>query len=560
MSPKNISLDLILKKYKRVQQRDYQVSCIEELIKAINEGNDAILHLPTGTGKTFIYAPIAIEASESGFRTCVLCYTKYMQDKVCRDFTNFPGGNIAKTIFGVPVYNCPRFNRQADNWTCNEYKDDCVNEQYLCEVLASEKRYNENPLIITNYSKFLKYKGADWDLVIIDDSHSFETMKEQAYQCSVNYRLVDDLYDKYQNEGILGDFLGIFCDLFEEIFERALPPERKQGTLGSDYVKRIAEETFNEGDEERLKEEIRRLTDRDRRICEDVNYFVAACEKAADYRFYLRKDWFNKEDLKLAELIAREVEATVDYKISDRFRKARVILATATPGDPERHAKECTQRNYDKGGLVVVPTTMPESLVDWFRNLDIYLISDFGDTRSPDNLRRALKFATDIIKIANAKTLLLFKNYNDQKVARDFMKDVFEDIYFIESDDDEDTIHRQANRSHIILASASTRVWEGISINDLRLGIIFTPPFIRVPVHIPPRMQYPYNLRIMLRRLQQGIGRLIRSETDEGTCLLLDLNFNKYVGMKRFAKVLRDRACKTDSANCRAEVSDEFKE
>ena len=483
-----------------------------------------------------------------------------MQDKVCRDFASFPGGNIANTVFGVSVYNCPRFDRPADNWTCNENKEDCVNQQYSCGVLASEKRYDEEPLVITNYSKFLKYKGADWDLIVIDDSHSFETVKEQAYQYSVNYGLIDEIYEKYQNEETLGDFLGIFCDIFEEIFRRALPPGRKQETLGSDYVKRIAEEIFSEDDEERLRKEIRRLPDRDRKICEDAYYFVVACKKAADYRFYLRKDWFNLEDLKLAELIAREVEATVDYKISDRFRKARVILATATPGDPEIHVKECTQRNYEKEGLQIVPETMPESLVDWFRDLDIYLVSDFGDTRLPNNLKRALRFATDIIKIAKVKTLLLFKNYNDQKVARDFMKDEFEDIYFIERDDDEDTIHRQADRSRIILASASTRMWEGISINDLRLGIIFTPPFIRVPVHIPLRAQYPYNLRIMLRRLQQGIGRLIRSETDEGTCLLLDVNFNKYVGMKRFAKELTNRVCKTDSANCRARVSDELKE
>jgi len=349
LSSINLSFDSILERYKAVKQRDYQVACIRDLTNAINEGNDCILHLPTGTGKTFIYAPIAIEASESGFRTCVLCYTKYMQDRVCKDFASFPRGNIANTVFGVSVYNCPRFDRLADNWTCDDNKEDCINQQYSCEVLASEKRYNENPLIITNYSKFLKYKGADWDLIVIDDSHSFETVKEQAYQYSVNYGLIDEIYEKYQNEETLGDFLGIFCDIFEEIFERALPPTSKQGTLGSDYVKRIAEEIFSEDDEERLRNEIRRLPDRDRKICEDAYYFVVSCKKAADYRFYLRKDWFNMEDLKLSELIAREVEATVDYKISDRFRKARVILATATPGDPEIHVKECTQRNYEKG-------------------------------------------------------------------------------------------------------------------------------------------------------------------------------------------------------------------
>ena len=555
----NLTLGSILERYKAVEQRDYQIACIGELTSAINKGNDAILHLPTGTGKTFIYAPIAIEASESGFRTCVLCYTRYMQDRVREDFARFPGGNIANIIFGVSLYHCPRFGRKADNWTCNENREDCVNQSYECEVLASEKRYSENPLIITNYSKFLKYRGADWDLIIIDDSHSFETVKEQAYQYSVNYGLVDETYEKHQSEEILADFLGNFCDIFDNIFETALPHERKQGTLGIDYVKRIAEETFSENNEKRLKAAIQRLPDRDKQICEEVYRFVVACKRAADHRFYLRKDWFTPEDPKLAELIAREVKATVDFKIPDRLRKARVILATATPGDPEKHIKECTHRNYARVGLRVVPETMPKSLADWFRNLDIYSLSDLGDTRSSDNFRRALRFATDIMHTAKVKTILLFKNYNDQKMAKDFMEHEFEDIYFVERDDDEDTIHKYANQSRIILASASTRLWEGISINDLRLGIIFTPPFIRVPVHVPPPT-YPYNERIMLRRLQQGIGRLIRSETDEGTCLLLDVNFGKYIKKKRFAEELRDKVRKIDSANLPAEIYDKFKE
>lgn len=559
LSSIHLALDSILEKYKAVEQRDYQLACIRELTNAINEGNDAILYLPTGTGKTFIYAPIVIEASESGYRTCVLCYTKYMQEKVRRDFAKFPRGNIANTIFGVSLYYCPRFNRKADNWTCKENKEDCINLSSECEVLASEKRYSEDPLIITNYSKFLKYRGADWDLIIIDDSHSFETVKEQAYQYSVNYGLVDETYEKHQGEEIIGDFLGNFCDIFDDIFERAFPQERKQGTLGSDYVKRIAEEIFSEDDEDKLKEEIQKLPDRDKQICEEVYRFVVACKRAADHRFYLRKDWFTPKDPKLAELIAREVEATVDFKIPDRFRKARVILATATPGNPEKHITECTHRKYARGGLRIVPETMPKSLVDWFRNLDICLVSDLGDTRSLDNFRRALRFATDIIHATKVKTILLFKNYNDQKMAKDFMKNEFEDIYFVERNDDEDTIHEYANKSRIILASASTRLWEGISIQDLRLGIIFTPPFIRVPVHVPSPT-YPYNERIMLRRLQQGIGRLIRSETDEGTCLLLDANFGTYIRRKRFAEELRDRVHKIDSGNLLAEIGDKSKE
>jgi len=470
-----------------------------------------------------------------------------MQEKILRDLARFPEGSAAESVFGVSVYDCPRFGRKADNWTCKEKKEDCINQQYSCDVLISERSYDVSPLLVTNYSKFLKFRSADWDLIIIDDSHSFEAVKEQVYQNLVNYRLINENYERHQEEEILGNFLGIFCEIFEDIFVRALPPNRKQGTLGSDYVTAIAEEIFSEDDEQRIKEEIQRLPDREREICKQEFQFIDACKKAADYRFFVRKDWYDSDDLALTELIAREAQDTINFRISNRLRDARVILATATPGDPNRHAAACTHRNYERGGLRVVPETIPESLKDWFRNLDIFWVSDLGDTRTEDIFKKSLMLATEIIEALSVKTILLFKNYRDQTTAKDYLSGKFKNIYFIERDDDEDTIHEQANRARIILASASTRLWEGIDISDLRLGIIFTPPFIRVPVHILQTRSYPYNERIMLRRLQQGIGRLIRSEIDEGTCILLDEKFKRYYRRRRFSEALRQRICETNS-------------
>jgi len=556
----NLSLDSILDKYSVVDQRDYQIACITELVEAINNGNDSILHLPTGTGKTITFAPIAIEAAENDYRTCVLCYTKYMQNKVKSDFNRFPGGEISEIVFGVSVYDCPRFNRNADNWTCSENKEGCIDDGYSCDVLFSETNYDKSPLIITNYSKFLTFRGSNWDLIIIDDSHSFETVKEQTYQNTVNYRVIDELYEKYEKNEVIGDFIGIFCDIFLDIFETALPLRQIQGTLGSDYVRRLAEEVFTNDEEDVLKQQIQNLPDKDRQICKEEFQFIKACKNAANFRFFVRKDWFNPEDYQLTELIAREAENTIRYKISDRFRNSRVILATATPGDPNIHASACLHRDFSGDGLRIIPRDLPDPLKSWFNNLDIYLVSNLGDTRVAPNFIRALELASNCIEATQVKTILLFKNYNDQIIAKEFLEGKFDDIYFIEQGDDEDTIHEQANRNRIILASASTRLWEGISINDLQLGIIFTPPFIRVPVHISQRISYQYNERIMLRRLQQGIGRLIRSDTDEGICLLLSSNFSKYIRRSRFSQQLRDRINLINSENLITKLMNKFNE
>lgn len=145
------------------------------------------------------------------------------------------------------------------------------------------------------------------------------------------------------------------------------------------------------------------------------------------------------------------------------------------------------------------------------------------------------------------KALLLFKNYRDQEIANQQLRNKFKHIFFIDDSYDEDSVTELANKSQIILASASTRLWEGMNVKDLRLGIIFTPPFIRVPVHIPELKSYPYNERVMLRRLQQGIGRLIRDENAYAVCILMDVNFGKYVKRRRFSDALKRRIIPVDS-------------
>jgi len=553
-----LSLEAVFKRYRSVEQRPYQVDCIRETVQALNEENDVLIDLPTGTGKTFIYAPIAIEAASNGYRTCVLCATKDMQRKILTDFSSFPEGDQARTVYGVNMYKCSKTKRPADNWTCNELKEECITEDVKCDVLKSEETYSSDSLVITNYSKFLKYRSVPWSLIVIDDSHAFEKTKEEAYQSSVHFYLVDKVASQYANDPVVGDFLNIFREIFVEIFETSLPPDEIQGTLGSDYVKQIGTGIIK-NNQEKIKSRIKNLPDTDRKVCEDVYRFIVACQNAVNYNFYVRKDFYNREDVMMFEMIAREAEARQDFLIRKRFEKTRIVLATATPGNPQVHASMCTNRDYKKNRLRIVPQEKPNVVKEWFRNLNLHHITDLGDTRDRENLQTALDLASETLTSAKVKTLLLFKNYRDQKIANQQLQGKFDDIFFIDDSYDEDSVVELASKSQIILASASTRLWEGLNIKDLRLGIIFTPPFIRVPVHIPEDRSYPYNERIMLRRLQQGIGRLIRDENDYATCILMDVNFGKYVKRKRFSDDLRRRITRVVSGEVISKTKEHLK-
>lgn len=183
-------------------------------------------------------------------------------------------------------------------------------------------------------------------------------------------------------------------------------------------------------------------------------------------------------------------------------------------------------------------------------------MTDLGDTRNRENFQKALDLASKVLVSTQVKTLLLFKNYRDQKIANQQLQNKFKDIFFIDDSFDDDSVTELAKKSQIILASASTRLWEGMNIKDLRLGMIFTPPFIRVPVHIPQDRSYPYNEKVMLRRLQQGIGRLIRDENGYATCILMDVNFEKYVRRRKFSDDLRKRVTRTVSEKTVSKTKD----
>ena len=72
----HVDLKSIIDRYQVVDQRKYQIDCIEEIVGNLNNGNDVLIDLPTGTGKTLIYSPIVTDVAEKGGSVLVLTATK----------------------------------------------------------------------------------------------------------------------------------------------------------------------------------------------------------------------------------------------------------------------------------------------------------------------------------------------------------------------------------------------------------------------------------------------------------------------------------------------------
>jgi hypothetical protein len=547
-----IDLDSVLERYKNVQHRKYQAKCIKDIIDSINKGTDVLIDLPTGTGKTLIYGPIVADAAETGKSALVLTATKQAQRRVDLEIRRFNGASQPALVYGIQEYNCPLLEAKAQNWVCGELKEDhCKPNNVDCEVIKSEEIYIGSSLVITNFSKFLLASAnRKYDIIVLDDSHSFENTKEQAYQITVHFGSVRSFYERGIKDAPLQALVESFLNLFSEIFERCVNPGERDGIIAQEYVSRLAQ-LVTETDERHLRSEIAKLPETSADMCWRIYYFVQRCKFSSKFQFYVRKDYYDPEDWDSGELISRR-DDILEFIIRKRFGDSRVILATATPGDVRKHATSCTLRDYENLRLEIVPSTnspFPE-IENWFERMGIIIIDDIGDTRQINFFQKAINLTINILESQKERALVLFKNYRDQRSAFDILSKKFspDKLFFIDvSLQDSDIIEKFASKSKISLASASSTLWEGINIDKLRLAIIVSPPFIRP--HAGQTQKYPYFERRMLIRLQQGIGRIIRDPTDYGVAILTDNRFKKYIKRGMFSPKLREKVevMKSDS-------------
>lgn len=560
----NLNLDSVLERYKLAERRDYQVSSITSVVQGINSGADVFIDLPTGMGKTIIYSPVAAEGAESGYRVAILAATKQAQKRIKTEVDKFAKTLPSSLVFGIAEYYCPLLKANAQTWCCSDYKEDhCKPTNIGCDVIKAEDIYNNKKLVITNFSKFLlSSRETPYDLIIIDDSHSFENAKEQAYQIGLQFGSIKEFYEKRKSDNPLYEFIADFLNLYLDIFERCVNPGQYDGVISPDYIKHMAEDLITDENSEQIREIMKALPDPARSLCLQIYYFIDRAKRSSSYQFYVRKDYYDPDDVDSSEIFCRSDERTIENIIKRRFGQSRVVYATATPGDIKTHARSCTLRNYENDGLIA---TLGESnqiheVDSWFDKLSILIVEDIDDTRKQNSFDKAIRLSTEILKTINKRTLLLFKNYRDQRTARDLLSQVFgsDKLFFIDSSiQSNDIIEEYASNHQISLASASSTVWEGININRLRLAIVLSAPFIRPPVG-SKRYSYTYSERRMLMRLQQGIGRIIRSPSDYGVALLMENRFKQYVGKRVFSDRLKKRVKYTHSSDVISELNKIF--
>lgn len=147
----NISESELLRAFLKTEPKPYQLDTILETARELANGKDVAIQLPTGTGKTFVYLPIAIASASKGYRVCILVATNLIMKQIVNRYLPYFRTEVSPIqIMGIENYNCQITKEKADYTICTpEQREECLKEHPECEVIYTNSQFEVHNFIIS---------------------------------------------------------------------------------------------------------------------------------------------------------------------------------------------------------------------------------------------------------------------------------------------------------------------------------------------------------------------------------------------------------------------------
>jgi len=231
-------------------------------------------------------------------------------------------------------------------------------------------------------------------------------------------------------------------------------------------------------------------------------------------------------------------------------KETALALISATIESPKFHARDCGLPFY-----MLAPPIQIESarlIAERFARRPIFGLVDGPIMRKDPNFKEsyssarneANKIIADLVPKFSYPSLILCRSGDDARNIESYFRgvdSVARRVYLFEEEEtktDLDYVQRTINKKidegrDIIITTAASRLWEGVTINHLKLVIIDALPYAspqpydRVEKNVWSSWRTSRTFRFMIRRMQQGVGRLVRSDDDPwGIVVVVDGRFN----------------------------------
>jgi hypothetical protein len=501
---------------------NFRSEASEFLHSKLASDQNALIDAPPGLGKSRAAAKVALKLIESNqHRVVIIEPTKTLRSQIVDYIKDEKKEAKVHESKGWNDYRCPIIETDADSSLCSIRKDQCREENLGCGVLKDIDSTKTSNLTVATFPKLLLSRGmfADYDTVIVDESHGFENAETTYLQTYLMIERIDT---------IAAELSGEYPVLGEKLRNTASGLSRMRDMLGDASVLSSREiDSIREalGDES-LKNSFLEFTRNGK-----FPHYRTLYTSISTIHFRMQNISSNVFFFYEGALYGRPKNMSTE--VSGFFRTKNVGLLSATVDDPLSHARACgiDLRRFDSSCAILL---RDYPVVRRKNRLLLALTDGPNLSRSSPNTylssrEQANKILYGLLSRFRVRTLVLFRGYNDHKDASAFLArtELKERIINIEQGEDPDTIDDKISRlrsNNVVLSSASTRLWEGVDIPELRLVIIDALPY---PGKDPLDSEYNFRVgyRTMTKKLKQGLGRIVRSDKDWGAAVVIDRRF-----------------------------------
>jgi Rad3-related DNA helicase len=492
----------------------------EFLYSKLSSGRNALLDAPPGLGKSRGAARVANRlVTECGKRVLIIEPTKTLRTTAADYLREEAKGIDFHISKAWADYICPLNDAEAD--LCSERKEQCKEEGRKCGVLDDIAKTMASNLTVATFSKLLLSKGLfrGYDTLIIDESHGFENAESSYLQTYVMIKQLVTVSEelKADNPALAEKLISLHKGLSywnDVLGDSFLLTSREVDEIRKAFDDILLRDAWLSFSRERkyphyniLYRNIGSLT----RLMENISNNVF---------FFYEGSLFGRPK-------------NMEVEISGFFRDKNVGLLSATIENAVNHARACglDMRRFGDADSIILQD-YPAIRRQNRRLIALSNGPNLGKSFDQyDNSRaQANEIIANLLSKFEVRTLVLFRGYNDQKMAWNYLKNLnfsnrIKNIWRGEDPEVIDEKIKELRSSDIVLSSAAARLWEGVDIPGLRLVIIDALPY---PGKDPLDKEYNHRAGYlaMIKKLKQGLGRIVRDDKDWGIALVLDKRFS----------------------------------
>ncbi len=479
---------------------------------------------PTGMGKTLVILAVAKSLIDIGKRVLISAPTyNHLYDNMIKEAKLIFGEEItanAPILYGKsnPRYadligNCPRKLEHCKNpisRDCQKFLDECQRAQEYLNCKNSNIVFTVHAYIVSVPSYMNEF-----DVVLIDESHGLPDVIRSNSQTSFsieNLKRLIEIESDINVKQLLESSLNYWKNAKKRIGANKKVPQA--------LIDRIYFPMKNAASMVAESSELSSLKYYDlARFTSDGRLYISSYRRNPDWNENLSVGLISAtiedarahiRDCHFSSLIMRPADKYETERFRLRFEKRPIYGLIDGPrlskGDPQNYSIFREEAN-----LII------KDLVENTNEITLILCQNQKDAKS---ILKVLKASE---KVKNRLTILP-EDSNDVDSYENIIKDEIE------------------KGKTVIIATASSRLWEGANVPELKFLIIDALPYRRLnpdeksATGSKRAKTWKSMKRFMLNRIQQGIGRLVRKGGEWGIAVIIDNRF--YTNHKQLFKEL----------------------